>query len=270
MQHVRAVAVEHALRVSGGARRVAERACGALVESRPVELVGMAGDEGLVGRQLALHHVRHRLVARHQHDALDARDLALQHLEQRQQRRVDEQHSVRRVVDDVLELLREQSGVDGVHDGAHARHRIVELEVAVVVPGQRRDPVAGLDAGGRQRVGELAGAAEHVAPGAAVSRRVHRDRDDLDVRMVAVREAHDVRDQERPLHHESVHVRSPAWSSLQDLEGPLVVGQPNARIFAASVATLEQAVGDQPDPHDIPGGPADDPPVIGVQVTLLG
>ena len=256
--------------MAGGARGVAQRARRALVERRPVELGGVAGDEGLVGGQRALHRVRHRRVARHHHDALDAGDLALEHLQQRQQRRVDEQQPVRRVVDDVLELLREQPRVDRVHHGADARHRVVELEVAVVVPGQRGDAVARLHARGHERVGELPRAAEHLAPGAAVPRRVQRHRDDLDVRVVAVREPHDVGDQERPLHHESQHVVSPALKSSEDLEGPFVGDQPDARILAAAVATLEEAVGDQPDAHHLAGRAADDPPVVGVQVAFLG
>ncbi len=49
------------------------------------------------------------------------------------------------MVDDIDELFGEQAHVEGVQDRPHAGDGHVELEVALVVPGERADAVAGLD-----------------------------------------------------------------------------------------------------------------------------
>ena len=98
--------------------------------------------------------------------SFDGRQLALQRRERRQQRRVDEHQLVLGVVDDELELLRKQPRVQRVQHGAHAGDRVIQLEMPVIVPGERPDPVTGLDARRLQRVGELARAPEDLGPGA--------------------------------------------------------------------------------------------------------
>ena len=216
MQHGRAVAEEHALRVARGARGVAQRACAPLVEHRPVERVGMPRDEGLVVGQRARDRRRHRFGAGHHDRALDRRQLAVQRREHRQQRRVDEQQLVLGVVDDELQLLRKKAWIDRVQHGAQARDRVVELEVAIVVPGQRAHPVAGPDARGLQRVRELARAAEHLTPVRAVPRLVESDRHDLAVGEIPFREPHDLGDQQRRVHHQTVHGSPPGRSCPAD------------------------------------------------------
>ena len=84
-------------------------------------------------------------------------------LDQRQEGQVEEQRGVLGVVGDVGDLLGEQARVDGVADRADAGDGVVELEMAVAVPGQRRHPVAGLDAEPDQRVGEPADALARCA-----------------------------------------------------------------------------------------------------------
>ena len=66
-------------------------------------------------------------------------------LHQRQEHRIDEQPGVLGVVDDEGDLLREQARIDGVADRADAGDAVVELEMAVVVPGERRDAIADAD-----------------------------------------------------------------------------------------------------------------------------
>ena len=58
------------------------------------------------------------------------------------------------MVDDVGELLVEQADVERVQHRPDARDREVELEVALVVPGERPDPVALLDAEPAERARE--------------------------------------------------------------------------------------------------------------------
>ena len=76
---------------------------------------------------------------------LDVRHLRSKLLQDRHERVVDEDHAIRGVVDDVDDLLGEQAHVERVQDRADARHRHVELEVALVVPRERADAIAGLD-----------------------------------------------------------------------------------------------------------------------------
>ena len=67
---------------------------------------------------------------------------------------VDEDHAVLRVVDDVDDLLGEQADVQRVQDGAVGRHREVQLEVALVVPGERGNPLALLHAQAADELGK--------------------------------------------------------------------------------------------------------------------
>jgi hypothetical protein len=83
------------------------------------------------------------------------------------------------VVDDVGDLLGEQPRIDGVADGADAGDGVVQLEVAVAVPRQRCDAVAGFHAEIPQGVGETQDAL--VGVGIAVAVQAVLDRDGNDV-----------------------------------------------------------------------------------------
>jgi hypothetical protein len=63
-------------------------------------------------------------------------------LDQRQEGHVEAQHLVFGVVGDVGDLVGVQARVDGVQHRAHAADRVVQLHVAVAVPGQRGHAVA--------------------------------------------------------------------------------------------------------------------------------
>ena len=80
-------------------------------------------------------------VAQH-HDALQGGQLRRQLLQQRQEHGVGEQVAILGVVHDVGDLIREQAGIDGVTDGADPGDAVVQLEVPVVVPGERGDALA--------------------------------------------------------------------------------------------------------------------------------
>ena len=83
------------------------------------------------------------------------------------QRAVDEDHAVSRVVDDVDDLLGEQADVQRVQDGAVGGHRHVELEVALGVPGERRHPVAALHPEALEHAPEAVDALGHLRVGGA-------------------------------------------------------------------------------------------------------
>ena len=79
---------------------------------------------------------------------------------------VDDHDAVLSVVGDVGQLFREQTDVQGVQDGAHARDGEVGLHVLLVVPGEGADAVARFDAQILQRVGELRGVVRDLGVGA--------------------------------------------------------------------------------------------------------
>jgi hypothetical protein len=116
------------------------------------------------------------------------------------------------MIDDELELLGEQPRIDGMQDRAHARDGVVQLEVPVIVPGQRGDAVAGLHPGSPERVGQLACAAEDFAPVGAVPGIVKGDRDDLAVGVVPLCKPHDLGDEQRCIHHQAMHGPGPPRS----------------------------------------------------------
>ena len=65
-------------------------------------------------------------------------------------------------------MLGKQPKVQRVQDGAHARHRVVELQVAVVVPGEGGDAVARLDPDLLQHPRQTVDAGHHLAVRRAV------------------------------------------------------------------------------------------------------
>ena len=209
VQYRRPVAVQDAFGITRRARRVTERAGGPFVERGPVERVGVPVDERFVIGQGARHGGRHRLRRRHHDRPFHRGDLALQRRQRWQQRGIDEQQLVRGVIDDELELFREQPWIHGVQHGPHARNRVIQLEVAIVVPRQRRDAVARAHARSMQGIGQLARPAEDFAPRRAVPRIVEGDRDDFARGEIALGKPHDLRDQERRIHHQSMHGHHP-------------------------------------------------------------
>ena len=97
---------------------------------------------------------------------------------QRQQHLVDEHGAVVRVVDDVGELVGVEAEVERVEHAAHQRDAEVGFEVRTVVPAERRDAVAGLDAESMQRAGEAPRADREVGVGVAMDRLVGSARHD--------------------------------------------------------------------------------------------
>ena len=92
-----------------------------------------------------------------------------------------------------------------MEDEAAARDAEVRLVVLVVVPAERRDAVAALEAGLLQRDRELPRAAQRLAVVRAVEALVGQPRDDLAVAEERLRPAQQVRQREREVHHQAVH-----------------------------------------------------------------
>ena len=166
----------------------------------------MRVDQVLVAQQVR-HHRRHRheVPAGHGDEGLDGLHARGDRLDQRQEREVEEEDGVLRVIGDPHDLVRMQPGVERVQHGAGTRHRVVQLHVAVAVPGERRDTIAEADAVRGQRVGHAARALGEVAVGLAMQVAFDAARDDFLVAVVTLRMGEERRDQQRLLHHVCVH-----------------------------------------------------------------
>ena len=155
MQEVRAMGIEHALRIAGRAGGVAEAGRGPLVELLPGEVAVDLADPILVGDgvlELGRRHVR----AVGQNDvALNRRQTIGDRLHQRHEGQVDQHDPVFGVVDDPGDLLGEQARIDGVIDPADAGDAVPGFEMAIAVPGERRDAVAELDPVAIESLGDL-------------------------------------------------------------------------------------------------------------------
>jgi hypothetical protein len=165
------VRVRDALRLAGGAARVTHRGHLVLVELGVDPVVRVRTGEQLLIRVLD------------DEDVLDLRAV-LELLEQRQEAAVDDHRAVAGVIGDVGEIVRVQPQVQRVEDEAAARDPEVRLVMLVVVPAQRRNAVAALEAEALQRDGELLRTPHRVAVGRAVEALVREACDDLAVAVV--------------------------------------------------------------------------------------
>ena len=184
VQNGRPVAEEHALRVAGSARGVAQRRRSVLVELRPLEIIGLGCDEILVAGKSRDRRLRPVAAVGHRHPVLHAFARCGELLDQRREGEIEEHDAVLGVVDDVGELLVEQTRIDRVGDRAHARDRVVQLEVAVAIPGERSDPGSGRDAQPRHCAGETARARVRVAIRIAMDRNFDGPRHDFGVAVI--------------------------------------------------------------------------------------
>ena len=202
VQHRRAVAEQHALRVPRGARGIAQRRRGVLVEFRPFVVVAFGVEHRFVTQQVGHGRCRHVRAVGHGDPGRDLRARRREHLHERQERKVEKNETVVGVIDDVLELVAEEPRVDRVQHRTHARHAVVELEVPVAIPCERPDAFARGNAKPGQCVGEPARAAMGVAVGIAMNRSFDGARHDFRIAVVLVGVADKRRDQQRPLHHQ--------------------------------------------------------------------
>ena len=204
IEHDRPVRIERALGIAGGAGGVAQRRSGALIKAWPVKVVACRRDEvlvvedvgdtldgGSVGRVGEAHPVAHPGAMRC--DAFDDRRKAC----------VEDDGFVFGVVDDVDQLLRVQARIAGVHHHAAARYRVIGLEVAVVVPGDRGDRAAGGEAQASQCIGKLSCPHRALTGRVAKERAVGLTRNDFGVAVLSRRVFDDAGKQQRHVHHQT-------------------------------------------------------------------
>jgi len=214
MQHRRAVRVEHAFRIAGRPRGVTERGGTVLVELRPREIAGLSGEQLFVTQEIGQAACGHVGAIGEDDVAADPGRPRREPLDQRQEAGIEEQQPIFGVVDDVLDLLREEARIDRVQNRPHSGHAVVQLHMPITVPGQRRDPLTGADAKRRQRVRQLAGTAPEVGIGTTMDRPLARARDDLRLRMQAGSVLDQRRDQQRLLLHQSLEHQSSSSDGL--------------------------------------------------------
>ena len=209
MQHGRAVAVDHALGVPGGPGRVAHGSGGVLVldgEGTGERRCGgeellVIEDPGVVGNRSGGSVVDHD-------DVLDRVQLVGQRHEQRQQRAVDEDDLVLRVVDDVDQLVGEQPDVEGVQHASGARCGEVQLQVPPGVPAERAHPRVRTEAQVVQHRGQPAHAVGPVGDGGAAF-LPDLCRDDLLVAEELFGPVEDVGEDEGAVLHQAEHLTPP-------------------------------------------------------------
>ena len=192
VQDGRAVRVEDALRHPGRAARVAHRGRLVLVQLRVLVVVRIgSGEQLLVG---VLDH----------EDVLDRGPVG-ELLPERQQALVDDDGLVARVGRDVGEVVRVQAQVERVQDEPAAGDPEVGLQVRVVVPAERRDAVAALEAELLQRDRELARAPAEIGERVGVEAPVRQPRHDLLMREVRLGPLQDGRQRQLEVHHQALH-----------------------------------------------------------------
>ena len=122
---------------------------------------------------------RQRIGTTQGHPVFDLRAGRGDGLDQRGKGGVKQHHFVVGVVDDVSQLFGVQARVAGVHHHAAARHGVIRLQVAVVVPGNRPHHAARAQAQLLQCVGQLLCAACHVGKTVTVQRTLCFARNDV-------------------------------------------------------------------------------------------
>ena len=187
------MAVQGRFGVAGGAAGVAHAGGRIFIKNRPLVSVGLPTYPGLVADQAGNAGVGGQLIGVAKgHIVPDGAALAVDSLHQRQKTHVKAQHLVFGVVGYPGNQIGVQSRVDGVQHPARAADAVIQLKVAVAVPGQCGHPVAELQPHGVQGIGHLACAAGSVFVGVTVNIAFHTARDDIHVRVMAFCEINQV------------------------------------------------------------------------------
>ncbi len=205
MDDVGAVRIDDALRVARRARRVAHAGGGVLVEALPGEVVVDLVQPVLVGDRVLQARLRHvRAVGEH-HETLHRGQPVGELFHQRHEGQVHQHHAVFRMVGDPGDLLGEEARVQRVVDRADAGDAVPDLEVPPGVPGDRADAIAEFDPVLLQPLGD----AQRVAPDVGIGRlddgALDRPRDHLAAAVIEPGMVDDLRDQQRPVLHQTEH-----------------------------------------------------------------
>ena len=136
------------------------------------------------------------------HNALHRRQASHEPAGERDKGSINEQHPGTGVLEDVKELLLEETGIDRVQDGADTRDAVEQFEMPVAVHRERGDAVAAYYARLQQRAGELASAGPGLAVGVPVRSPFLVARHDLAVRVVFLSVTDEGADHQLPVLHQ--------------------------------------------------------------------
>ena len=209
MQHIRAVRVEHAFRIARRARRVEQGRGRQLVEHRPLVRRVAAIQEVLVTTDIRDAGRRHRGPVDHQDKQPDRGEFGREPFHDGQKGAFEKQHPVCGVVCDVGNLRRDQSWIDRMPDRAQTRDTVFDLEMPVIIPRQRGNPVAWTDAPAPQRIGQFARPARRVVISIPVNRTFGATGNNLGVAMEPVGMLQQRRQQQRLVLHQALHGITP-------------------------------------------------------------
>jgi hypothetical protein len=212
MQNGGSMRIQDSLGISSCARGVAKRRCGALVELWPLVIARLGADQVLVTQQIGYARLRHVRLVGHEDPAPDGFAGGRKFLDQRYKSQIEQHVAVFGVIGDVGNLLREQARVDGVHHCSHTRDAVERLQMPVTVPCHSADAVAHLHAEFGERTGQLSGPAIHVSIGIAVNPAFYQTGHDFRVTVIAVRMLDQRRNQQRDIHHQTLHFGLPGLS----------------------------------------------------------
>ena len=141
-----------------------------------------------------------------EHDgAFDGGKLIGDFFQHRHESEIDENHAVFGVIDDPHDLLGEQPRVDGMVDRADADDAVPGLQVPPGVPGQRRHPVAELDAVLIQPLRDLQRAGADRGVAGLDDRPLDRPGDNLAPAMKRGGVVDNPMQQQRPILHQPEH-----------------------------------------------------------------
>ena len=214
VQNVRAVRVQHALGIAGGAGGVADPGGRVLVERLPGEIAVGLGEPLLVGNGVAQGRLRHMRGVREHDDALDCWQLGGD-FQERHKSEIRHDHAVFRMIDDPGDLLGKQARIDRVVDGADAGDAVPGFQVAPGIPGQRRHAVAELDAVALEPLRHAQGTRADFRVVGVVHRPFDRPGNDRPFAMIEGGMIDDAMQQERPILHEPEHGIPPGSTALR-------------------------------------------------------
>ncbi len=203
------MAVEHTLRVARRTARVAHAGGTVFVVDAELDRFGRR-EQLFVVEQLVSGEVVGdvTLAVVHQHQVPQALEGRQQGCEQREQRTVDEDHLVVRVVDDVGELVGEQADVQRVQHAARARGAEIEFEMARRIPAEGGDTAVLRDTELVEHPSQPAGALGPGRIGGALTARAGGG-DDLLVPVVLLGAIEQVGDREWDVLHQALHEGAP-------------------------------------------------------------
>ena len=135
-------------------------------------------------------------------------DVFADFLEQRHEHRINEYPSIFGMIDNIYELVRKQARIDGVANIPGPADSIINFQVPVVVPRERRHPIAVIQTQFIERVCELARAIDGLPKRVTMSRIVSRNRDNFPIAVKPAAVFRYCRNQQRSVHHQALHERS--------------------------------------------------------------